>query len=164
MKNRHLKKGRGENRKYDLVETYNTKEDVIESLISHDSLIKFKWSKRNSNVSASYVSLNYTCTSVRGAKCSAKVCIVIHSANQPVEVRLCDNHDHTTTYKEKGMPETIKQTIKELFNLRVARTATAIVRVLRERNIQQPTIRQINNFLSRYRKKSYSWNKFDSIF
>ena len=35
-----------------------------------------------------------------------------------------------------------------MFNTRVARTTTGIVRSLRERIIQQPTTRQMNKFLA----------------
>ncbi len=101
----------------------------------------------------------FKCKTVRGAGCRAALYLLKHADSQHTSIFICDDHNHAIpeTRQRLGIPQATKEAIHEIFESG-RNTPLLIMRALRDKGIAEPRTRQLENYLTTYRKRRIRGN------
>ncbi|CAF4632468.1 unnamed protein product [Rotaria sp. Silwood2] len=139
---------------------YWIKEAAYDNPSEAEASIENQWSKHYTNYTEQGRKVYYRCKRMkrRGPQCNVSMYMLYHADSDKVTCYKTEGeHDHDDDDKTRGIHETVKRVIDELYDDGVMKPKQ-IIRALETRKIKTQTYTQLNNYISHLKTKKYGSN------
>ncbi|CAF5004528.1 unnamed protein product, partial [Rotaria sp. Silwood1] len=139
---------------------YWIKEATYDNPSEAEASIENQWSKHYINYTEQGRKVYYRCKRMkrRDPQCNVSMYMLYHADSDKVTYYKTEGeHDHDDDYKIRGIHETVKRVIDDLYDDGVMKPKQ-IIRALETRKIKTPTYTQLNNYISHLKTKKYGSN------